>query len=129
MVESALLFGDMPGAQLLEIGFGQRSSKGLGKVELPLEIKIPMDAVTTLPANGRYLTTLELRIATVDEQGRQSPIPVIPLRLESPRAPQPGETAVYATSLLLRKRPQDVVVALHDPVSGAILSGSKRFVP
>lgn len=129
MVESALLFGELPGAAGLEIGFGRSSSRGLGKLEVPVEVKIPMDAVTTLPAGDGYRTALEMRIAVVDEHGRQSPISVIPLQLEKPRAPQPGETAIYETALVLRKRPHDVVVALHDPVSGAILSGSKRFVP
>ena len=81
MIESALYFGDLPGTNPLEVRLGPLPKKGR-RVDVSLEIRIPMDEITMLPYKGRYVAELELRIgererigsdhirARIDQRGR-----------------------------------------------------------
>jgi VWFA-related protein len=128
-VESALLFGTPTGNEPLALRFGRpQKIKGTG-VGVPLVVGIPLDAVTLLPVGDRWVSSLELRVAVLDKQGRQAEIPVIPVELAFDSEPPPGKYAAYLTSLQIRPRKHDVVVAIYDPPSGRILSGQAIFSP
>ncbi|MEM9291739.1 MAG: VWA domain-containing protein [Acidobacteriota bacterium] len=122
MVESTLLFGNAPAAQPLEVQAGEQKRSGFGRVELPLALRIPMDAVTMLPFDGRYVGELELRVAALDDSGERSEVTVTPVRLAGESAPPEGSYSTYETSLRLRKADQKLVISLYDPPSGTILS-------
>jgi len=126
MVESALMFGELPGSLPLGVDFGEIKKAGAKRMKLPLEVTIPMDAITMLPRAGEYVANLELRVASVDKFGDRSDMPVIPVKLQGPK-PQPGQRAVYVTELKLRNVTQDLVVSLHDPVSGTILATTREL--
>jgi VWFA-related protein len=127
-VESGLLFGNPPSSQALEVSVGEiRSSRRA--MEVPLEIKIPLDAVTVLPAGDRYVAQLELRVGVRDDQGETVPVPVIPVDLRFDEEPEAGSYATYETELRLRAARHDVVVALYDPLSGALLSAVLQIAP
>jgi hypothetical protein len=81
-----------------------------------------------LPEGDHYVANLELRVAVLDESGDQSELANIPVVLEGP-APPPGSHAVYATEIKLRREPHDVMIALYDPLSDALLAAKKRFEP
>jgi VWFA-related protein len=129
MVESTLLFGSAPPAGALPVEIGRGRSAGMGRVQVPLTVAIPVDGITLLPVGGRWVSELELRIAVLDEDGNQAEIPVIPVRLDGAEQPQPGGFVRYDTSLKLRKRKHEVVVALFDPATGKLLSNRVEVNP
>jgi len=129
MVESVLLFGDLPGAHPLRVGFGEPRKAGAFRLEVPIAIAIPMDEVTMVPTRKGYEARLELRIAVLDEGGHRNQFDPIPVVLDGDRPPEPGEHALYQTSIRMRKQLHDVVVTLHDPLSGTIFAASHRLAP
>ncbi|HYG65422.1 MAG TPA: VWA domain-containing protein [Thermoanaerobaculia bacterium] len=129
MVESAMLFGSAPGFATMPVQVGTPKRAGRGQVEVPVTVSIPADAFTPLPAEGKFAAQLELRIASVDERGGRSAIPVIPLSLAGDKPPAAGSSLTYQTSLRLRDALQHLVVALYDPVSGKITTGEVDFIP
>lgn len=128
MVESALYFGDLPGAQPLGIKLGPIPKKGR-KVEVSAELRIPMDEVTMLPFDGRFVAELELRIGALNAAGERNEISVVPVVLSGDRLPPEGAYATYELSIKVKREPQDLVFALHDPAGDTILAGSVRFAP
>jgi VWFA-related protein len=126
-VESALLFGDLPEAEPLAIRLGTPSKGQKGKAtEIPVTLDIPASVLTMLPdqtQGGRYTTQAELRLAAMDEQGNQSTVPTVPLRLVSPRQPSPTSKMRYETKIVLRGRANRLVALIVDPLSGKIAAG------
>lgn len=125
LVESAQLFGlPIPGeTQNLRIEMGEPTKGGFRKVNVPMRLEIPLDQVTLLPYQGGYGARLELRVAATDDQGRSAAIPVIPVELRGDTAD--AESALFEVSLKLRRKPHRMLISLHDPTSGAMIS--KRF--
>ncbi len=122
MVESALHFGDPPGASPLGAVIGKGERAGRGKVRVPLRVVIPLDGLTFLPAEGGFVADTELRVAVLDEDGNTSEIPVIPLGFKISKPPEEGKVTVYETHMKVRKKKHDLVVSLYDKPSGKILS-------
>jgi VWFA-related protein len=129
MVESALLFGSPPSTTPLELRFGSPQRAGGGKMSLPLEVGIPMDAVTLVEQGGKYAADLELRITVMEEKGGRSDTPVTTVQIRGDRPPQPGQVFRYVTGLQMRRQPHRVVVAVWDPVSGTIMSNAAEVSP
>ncbi len=129
MVESALLFGDPPGASALAVTIGKGQRAGRGKLSVPLKIIIPLDSLTFLPADGGYLAETELRVAVLDEDGNTSDIPVMPLGFKVPERPEAGKVTVFETALKVRKKKHDLVVSIYDKLSGQILSTKVEIEP
>ena len=126
MIESALLFGDAPGAAALHIELGAGKRAGLGKRDIPLTVRVPMHELTFLPNNDGFATQVELRIAVLDSDGnRAEEIPVIPIGYQSPRIPPEGETIFvpFETRLRMRNKEHALVVSLYDVASGKIMTG------
>ncbi|MEM7480059.1 MAG: VWA domain-containing protein [Acidobacteriota bacterium] len=118
-VESALLFGGAAAEGGLAVDLGAAQRDGRRFVQIPVELVIPTDALTALPsADGAVTARLELRIAALDERNRRSEISAVPIELTFDEAPPVGGAVAYETSVRLRRQPQDLVVALHDPISG-----------
>jgi VWFA-related protein len=129
-VESALYFGSVPYTEGLSLTFGRPQKGGRGTMVVPLRIEIPFDAVHFLAApDGKRQARLELRIAVVDSAGDRAEVPVISLTVEAPGEPEPGDSFVAEEELKLRRDWHRVIVAIHDPTSGAVLTGSAELRP
>ena len=126
MIESALYFGDLPGTNPLEVRLGPVPKKGR-RVEISLEIRIPMDEITMLPYKGRYVAELELRIGAINEAGERNEISVVPVVLSGDELPPAGAYATYEVSIRVKREPQDLAFVLHDPLSDTILATSARL--
>ena len=126
LLESAQLFDlPIPGEnQQLGISFGEPEAGGFRKVLVPLKLEIPLDQVTLLPYQGGYAAQLELRVAATDDRGNNAAIPVIPVELRGQSADS-AQVGIFEVSLKLRRRPHRLLVSLHDPTSGNLIS--KRF--
>jgi VWFA-related protein len=129
MVESALLFGDPPSARPLQLRFGKPKNAGLGKMSLPLEVGIPMSEITLVESAGSWVNQLEVRTVVMDELGNRSETTLERVDIDGKRPPRPGDVFFYETELRLRRKPHRLVVAVHDPLSGAILSASAEVTP
>jgi VWFA-related protein len=126
-VESALLFGGPTGDDLLKVGFGEPQPAGRGKIAVPIEILVPLDQLTFLPAAEGLAAGTELRLGVVDDNGARSEIPIIPVTFRLPAAPRSRTYAKYETTLKVRRGPHRAVVAIYDLASGRILSAAADF--
>ncbi len=122
IVESALLFGNPPGAASMPMEIGKPVAKGRREIEVQVTLAIPLSSMTVVPLDGKHVAELELRISALDEKGNRSDVPVIPIRLVADRPPSPaeGQYVRYDTTLRLRKIGQHLIVAVFDPLSGKI---------
>ncbi|MDX1503747.1 MAG: VWA domain-containing protein [Thermoanaerobaculia bacterium] len=128
-VESALLFGNTVGQGQIGVTLGEPRKAGRRRMEVPIEVLIPLDQVTVVPVGEKWASQLELRIAVRDEEGRRAEIPVVPLELEASGPPEPGQYGRYQTKLRLRRMAHEAVVAVYDPASGSILSSGVEILP
>ncbi|MCY3971392.1 MAG: VWA domain-containing protein [Acidobacteria bacterium] len=122
LLEGSLLFGGSPGKGSLEVRFGTPRKAGFLRVAVPMTVEIPLDDLELLPMDGRWMNEVELRVTTLSERGRLSPLPVRKIPVLRPEAPAPGETFIYETDLRLRRRSHRYVAAVYDPLTGTILS-------
>lgn len=122
MIDGSLLFGSPPSALPLGVRLGKSRRHGLRRMIVPLEVAIPLDDVQLLPVAGMWQNELEFRLTVMDGHGSRSETPVETIRIAGPRAPQPGQFFTYETELELRRRKHTFVIAIYDPVTGAILS-------
>ena len=124
MVEGSLLFGNPPSAKPLGVRFGKPQRRGLGKMIVPLAVAIPLDEVQLLPVAGVWQNELEFRVTVMDKHGNRSETPVEKIRIAGAQEPRPGQFFTYDTGLELRRREHTFVIAVYDPLTGAILSSS-----
>ena len=122
MVESSLLFGNVPTAAPLGVQLGQTKKSGWGKVLVPIRIAIPVGELTFLNDGEKWLAQTELRVAVLDEFGNTADIPVIPLGLQTDEEPEASDFTLYETQVKIRKKKHDMVVSIYDKPSGKILS-------
>ena len=129
LAEGALLFGGAPGVPALEVRFGAPEKAGFRKIAVPMEVRIPLESLTVLSAGSPWMNELEFRITVIDEYGDHSDTPIDRIPIVRPGAPVPGQAFIYETDLVMRKRPHRYVAAVHDPLSGAVLSATGMVGP
>jgi hypothetical protein len=112
----------MPHAKSMEVLTGPAEEKGPLTAQLPLTFRIPVEAITLLPQDGRLIAHLQLWIASIDKQGRRSEVTVTPISFAVEEMPGPGKRVVYRSDILVRKAEQEVQFALIDAQSGETLS-------
>ncbi|HEY3571139.1 MAG TPA: VWA domain-containing protein [Thermoanaerobaculia bacterium] len=119
-VESALLFGNPPGALRMPIQVGAAARSRRGEVEIPVTLGLPVDLMTVVPEGPKFTARLELRFAASSVNGDTAEIPVVPVTLTSDHQPTPGKMVKYETKVKLRGKADHMVVAAYDPLSGKI---------
>jgi VWFA-related protein len=129
MVESAMLFGNAPGAMPMPMEIGKPVKTGRHEMEVPVTLAIPGDQLTVVPINGKHVAEMELRVAAVDVNGDRSDIPVVPLKMSTDNPPPKGAYFKYQTKLRLRRVKQHIVVAVFDPLSNHILTAQADVLP
>jgi len=129
MVEGSLLFGGVAGKETLTVEFGAPQPGRGRKIVVPMKVFIPLDDITLLPMGDSWMNEVELRVSVINESGDRSETPVETIRISGPAEPEPGQHWWYTTELVLRRREHRIVVAVHDPVSGTILSASETIGP
>ena len=125
--QGRLLFPDETrtvGEPVLRVEIGEPEPTGpfRRKMLVPVTVHVPVGYFPVFPFEGRFLARLELRFAVVDRNGQQARIPVIPLSLAGGTQPAPDAVVPYDTVLTLRRRPHDLLVSVHDPVSRQTVS-------
>jgi len=129
MVESSLFFGNPPSAVPLDLEFGKPRRAGRGKIAISLEVGIPMDSVTMVSYQGKFVADLEIRVTVMDESGARSETPMDMIAIRGDRPPAPGQMFHYQTYLKMRKRRHRIIVAVIDPLTGTMMSSSTEIDP
>lgn len=128
-VESAMMFGGAPDSGPLAVQIGTPVAAGRKEMEVPVALAIPVDAVTFIPLDGKWVAEVELRVAALDTAGNRAPVPVVPVTLKSDVEPKAGTAIRYETRLKLRRLPHEVTLAVFDPQSGKILTAKTEIAP
>ena len=114
--ETNLLFAPRNRDNEMRIVVGDAAKSGFGRVEVPLEIKIPLEGMMATPVSDGYEVRIELRVGALDSGGQISDIPSVPVVFNSPEPPRPGSYGTYRTRLKLRRDDHDVVIIAYDPI-------------
>lgn len=129
--QRALLFPEEAvseaGPLLVELGAVEKISRR--SMSVPVTVHLPVGRFPALPYRGRFLQELQLRFATIDGLGRQARIPMIPLSLGGGSEPTSEEVVLYRTFLSMKRRPHDLVVTVHDPLSRLTASARVAVAP
>jgi VWFA-related protein len=129
MVESAMMFGNAPGAPQMAAQLGPPVKISRREMEVQVTLAIPTDGFTTVALNGKYAAELELRVAAQDDHGEQSDIPVVPMQLQSDRQPLPGHYVRFQTKLKMRRTKLHLIFAIFDPLSNKITMAEADVKP
>lgn len=129
--QGALLFPDPgePPESLLRVEIGAIGRIRARKMTVPVKIHVPVGHFPALPYQDHFLMRLELRFATVDQNGQQADIPVIPITLRTAQAPPPEAVVPYETVVTMRRKPHDLVVSVRDPLSRLTVSTRTSVKP
>lgn len=119
MVESALLFGNVPGGISLPMRVGTVTKTRKG-TEIPITLGLPTDVVTLVQVGNKYAAHAELRFAATDKNGNDSEIPVVPLDISSDHPPKPGGFVKFETKITLKGAANHLVATVYDPISGKV---------
>jgi VWFA-related protein len=119
LVESALLFGTVPGGPLLPMRLGTpvKTRKG---TEIPITLGLPADVVTLVQVGNKYAAHAELHFAASDKNGNDSELPVVPLDITADHPAKPGGFIKFETKLTLKGDANHLVAAVYDPISGKV---------
>jgi len=127
-VESMLLFDDTASGPLT-VEVGEIAPAGRRYIEVPIRVIVPMAAFTTLPEAAGHVARLELQLAALDEDQRQSDIPTVPIELTFRQPPSAGALVPYETRLKLRRERQTLVVSVRDTQGDHTLATRVEIVP
>ncbi|MDE2979304.1 MAG: VWA domain-containing protein [Acidobacteriota bacterium] len=122
LVEGALLLGGSPGAESLEVSFGEPRKAGFRRLDVPMKVTVPLDDVELVPVDGQWANDLEFRIRLMNKWGDQAAPPAAKVRVRIPNEPMPGDLYVFETDLTIRTREHRFVAAVYDPLTGDLLS-------
>ena len=103
------------GPLLVEVGDAVATKRRT--MAVPVNVHVPVGRFPAVLYDGGFRQQLEVRFVALDRFRRRAEIPAVSLSLGGGSEPPPGEVVVYQTSLTMRRRPQELVVTVHDPVS------------
>lgn len=131
--EGLLMFGgsagQAPAGQRIKVEMGRPRRTGPSTMSLPIVLHVPAEALTVIPAGGKYVMEATLALGALDRWGGRSDLPVVPLRLTTDRPPRPGDVVRYRTVLKMRHAQQRLVFTLRDALSGEMLWANLDYKP
>ena len=129
-VESAHLFDSpLPQDARLGVALGTPERSGFGRMAVPVRVELPLDRLTLLPAGESFRGEAEVRIVASDDRGNVSPMPVVRVDVTADSRPAAGAIQIFETHLELRRRPHRLLVAVHDPATGALFGSRLAIEP
>lgn len=123
--QGRLLFPErnrLPGEPVLRVDIGKPEPTGMRKMRVPVTVFVPIGYFPLVPWDDQFFARLELRFVVVDRNGQQTGLPLIPIQLRGRTRPAPDAVMPYDATLTLRRKPHDLVVAIHDPLSRLTVS-------
>ncbi|MEM7585832.1 MAG: VWA domain-containing protein [Acidobacteriota bacterium] len=99
------------------------------RIQQPVTLHVPLDEIVMLPGAEGYSGQLELRVASIDEKGARSSLPLVLVPISGPTEPQPGQVVLVDVVLELRKIRQTLQLAVHDLTGDSVLTTSLEYEP
>jgi VWFA-related protein len=127
MVESALLFGNVPGGIVLPMRVGTPVKTRNG-TEIPITLGLPADVVTLVQVGNKYAAHSELRFAASDDNGNDSELPTMPISINSDHPAKPGGFIKFETKVTLKGKANHLVATVYDPISGKLATAETDLV-
>lgn len=121
-VEAAMRFGIPPDTRPLEVRFSDPVRAGRRRMSMAVEVVIPLDHVELMPVAGGWRNELEVRVTAMDVDGNRSEMSRERILIAGPEKPRPGQVFYYETDLVFRRRDHTWVIAVYDPLTGAVLT-------
>jgi hypothetical protein len=118
LVAAALLFGEADNPHRLELQVLSQKPVENGRVEVTLELSLPMAELQLAPVDGRRETKLELYVQSRDATGAMTPLKIVDLAVVVPEdqlAIAKGKLWGAHLPLLLTTGPQSIAVGLVEP--------------
>ena len=129
-VESALLFGYPAHSDQLVVEIGRSQLRKQKRMLVPVTVRLPLSSIALLPiGDDQYSAQLEVRIAALDARGDRSEVTILPWNVTRGELPEENEAVEFTTSILMRRQPHDLVVAVYDTNTGALFSSSVSVNP
>lgn len=97
------------------------------RLEVPLDVRIPLDAVTVVEQGGVFVAEVDVTVSAADESGATQSSLADRVAIRGSTAPAPGQYFTYSTQLSLRNRDHKVVVTVRDRVTGTVLGGTTEI--
>jgi VWFA-related protein len=112
--DSLLLFGITPQAAAIQIETGKPKWAGIGMIDVPVTIVIPVKVLTPVAVDGGYALRARLSMDSLDSGGGGSHLRDVPLMMKLSAAPREGDFTRYHTTLKLRRAQQTLTFAILD---------------
>lgn len=129
MVEGALLFDTQRSGEDFDIHIGEPRRLERRKMEVPVELRIPVGDLTHLYHRGSYEARMSVTLAVKDRRDTLSAVRTFPFENRSPQLPAPGAVATYELDVELWREQHELVVMVQDLATGSVLSSSTRIEP
>lgn len=95
--------------------------------ELPLEVRIPMDAIAIVPVDGRYQGELEVSIMAMNRRRQVSAQTVETIFIDEAEPPAAGQYWSHAGTLQMSGRPLRIQVGVFDKIGGLLLTSATEL--
>ena len=128
-MEGALLFDNTLDTGPLQLSLGEPLDPRKKRLEVPLNVRIPLDEIAMIATEGFYAGELEVRISVMDHNGNSASSEVRGVAPEGDETPGSGAFYTYSTTLEIRNRNHKIVVGVKDLLSGSFLAGTVRMDP
>jgi hypothetical protein len=118
---AALLHGYELNPLKVDVRVGAGGRRDGDSFLMPVEVRIPLGALTLVPQADGYRGQVQVAVAAADREGRLSPVQQTPLPIAIPAAEievARSKYYVYAVDLLLRPGEQWVGVGVRDDIAG-----------
>ncbi len=129
MVEGALLFQEQTEQSDFDILVGEARRLERKKVEVPIQLAIPVEQLTHLYYGGEYRARMTVTIAVKDRRNTLSTVATMPFQTSHEERPQSGDLITYDMDVQLWREPHDLVVMVQDLATGTVLSSSVEVRP
>jgi VWFA-related protein len=126
--EEALIVDDLREPALV-ITSGEIADLPGKLMRVDLQIEIPVDSITILPAEDGFDVDLELTLAALDNRAAFWDLPAMPLQQHLSTEPPAGVIFRHSFAVTLRQGAQDVAVTVQDLPSGQMVTGRLRVEP
>jgi VWFA-related protein len=127
--EGRLLFGGAAAESGLRIEAGAVRAAGRGRMELPVTLWVPVEALLLRPVDQGFVAEAPIAVAALDAKGGRADLPRLGLRVAFPQPPPAGGFARLRFTLTVRRAAQRLAFTVADRVSGGVLSGQLDVHP
>ena len=118
-VISALFYDVESNSMGIAVQRGREQARDDGHYLVPIEVRIPIGAITLLPHEAERQARLKVYVAAMDDKGGMSEVQesTVPFTIpEAEMATATKQVYVYTLSMVMRKGPQKIAIGVRDEI-------------